>query len=58
MPAAQDVLDAERVDQLLAVVNHRFAAKHALPKELRHAISDLAIEQASSKSADPATSGA
>ena len=41
-PASPDVLDAERVDQLLAVVNHRFARSHGLGSEVRDSISDIA----------------
>lgn len=41
-PLAEDVLDAERVDTLLAVVNSRFATVHALAALVRHSISDLA----------------
>jgi Fe-S-cluster containining protein len=43
-PLAADVLDAERVDQLLAVVNHRFANARDVPGEIRVAISELAQE--------------
>ena len=43
-PEAADVLDAERVDQLLAVVNHRFAIVQEIPGETRTAISELAQE--------------
>jgi len=41
-PASVDVLDAERVDQLLAVVNHRFALAHGLASDVRHSISEIA----------------
>jgi hypothetical protein len=41
-PLGADVLDAERVDQLLAVVNHRYAIRHGLPPQVRHSISDIA----------------
>jgi Fe-S-cluster containining protein len=43
-PLAADVLDAERVDQLLAVVNHRFAGALGSPGMTRVAISELARE--------------
>ena len=43
-PEAADVLDAERVDQLLALVNHRYALAHEVPGETRTAISELAQE--------------
>jgi len=43
-PAPPDVLDAERVDQLLAIVNHRFATAEHIPPEARTAISELARE--------------
>ncbi len=41
-PAAQDVLDAERVDQLLAVVGQRFTQARGQAPEARVAISALA----------------
>jgi uncharacterized protein len=43
-PNAEDVLDAERVDQILAVVSQRFAAAHNLDADERVAISQLASE--------------
>ncbi len=43
-PRAADVLDAERVDQLLAVVNHRFALARGVPGGARVAISEIARE--------------
>ncbi|MFT3923612.1 MAG: YkgJ family cysteine cluster protein [Myxococcales bacterium] len=41
-PGAADVLDAERVDQLLAIVNHRFALARGVSAEQRTSISELA----------------
>lgn len=41
-PDAPDVLDAERVDQLLALVNHRFAHARGLGSLIRHSVSDVA----------------
>jgi hypothetical protein len=41
-PRGRDVLDAERVDQILALVNRRFAEKHGLDPEARHPIRALA----------------
>lgn len=41
-PLAGDVLDAERVDELLAVVNSRFASAHHVGTLVRHSISELA----------------
>jgi hypothetical protein len=41
-PAAADVLDAERVDQLLGVVNLRFARASGEDPEGRYAISEIA----------------
>lgn len=41
-PVARDVLDAERVDELLAVVNRRFASAHHLEPLVRSSISDVA----------------
>jgi len=41
-PAAEDVLDAERVDQLLAVVGHRYSITHGLDPRARVALSALA----------------
>ena len=41
-PGAQDVLDAERVDQILALVNHRYAAERGLEPLERVALSALA----------------
>lgn len=43
-PNAEDVLDAERVDQILAVVAERHAARHGLSRHTRHALSALAAE--------------
>jgi Fe-S-cluster containining protein len=43
-PAASDVLDAERVDQILALVNHRFAEAHGADSEARFPLSLLAAE--------------
>jgi uncharacterized protein len=43
-PRAPDVLDAERVDALLAVVNLRYARAHDLAPEQRQPISALAAE--------------
>jgi len=45
-PAAPDVLDAERVNQLLALVNLRFAQAHGLDPEARTALSALAAAAA------------
>jgi Fe-S-cluster containining protein len=41
-PDAKDVLDAERVDQLLALVNLRYAQAHGEDPAARYAISDIA----------------
>jgi uncharacterized protein len=41
-PLAGAVLDAERVDELLAVVNVRFAGAHDLETLTRHSLSDVA----------------
>lgn len=41
-PVSSDVLDAERVDQLLALVNLRFAEAHGLDPEARTALTALA----------------
>jgi Fe-S-cluster containining protein len=41
-PAAADVLDAERVDQLLGLVNLRFARASGEEPERRYAISEIA----------------
>jgi Fe-S-cluster containining protein len=41
-PTAADVLDAERVDQILALVNRRFSDAHGLDPELRYSLSQLA----------------
>ena len=41
-PGAQDVLDAERVDQILALVNHRYAAERGIAPLERVALSALA----------------
>lgn len=43
-PRAADVLDAERVDQMLAIVNHRFATTRGMQSETRTAIGELAQE--------------
>ncbi|HEX4353427.1 MAG TPA: YkgJ family cysteine cluster protein [Polyangiales bacterium] len=43
-PAAEDVLDAERVDVILAVVNARFCASEGRDPDGRHALSSLASE--------------
>jgi uncharacterized protein len=43
-PNAEDVLDAERVDQILAVVAERHAVAHGLARHTRHALSALAAE--------------
>jgi hypothetical protein len=43
-PASPDVLDAERVDQLLALVNHRHALALGVAPDTRTAISQLAAE--------------
>jgi Fe-S-cluster containining protein len=45
-PKAEDVLDAERVDQILAVVGQRFALAHGHEPGVRIAISALAAESA------------
>jgi hypothetical protein len=45
-PAGEDVLDAERVDQLLAVVNHRFARARGVDPNARFELTELAIEGA------------
>jgi Fe-S-cluster containining protein len=44
-PNGEDVLDAERVDLLLALVNHRFAVEHGQDPATRHAISDAAASK-------------
>jgi hypothetical protein len=41
-PAAAEVLDAERVDQILAVVNQRHSLAHGLDPAQRHSLSALA----------------
>jgi Fe-S-cluster containining protein len=43
-PAGEDVLDAERVDLILAVVNARFCAATGIDPESRIALSELAAE--------------
>jgi Fe-S-cluster containining protein len=43
-PTAADTLDAERVDQLLAVVNLRFAHATSLEPDARHTLSALASD--------------
>jgi Fe-S-cluster containining protein len=43
-PRAADVLDAERVDQILALVNRRFCEAAGLDPEARHALSQLAAD--------------
>jgi hypothetical protein len=43
-PQPEDVLDAERVDQILAVVNHRFSQARGESPERRFALSALAAE--------------
>lgn len=45
-PTKTDALDAERVDQLLALVNYRYAQANALEPTLRHALSELAARPA------------
>jgi Fe-S-cluster containining protein len=49
-PEAAHVLDAERVDQILALVNVRFAREHGLDPEARHPLRELA---ASLQTKDP-----
>jgi Fe-S-cluster containining protein len=44
-PSAEDVLDAERVDQILAVVARRHDIAHGAPPQARHALSALAAER-------------
>jgi Fe-S-cluster containining protein len=46
-PAA--VLDAERMDLILAVVNQRFSQAHDLDRNERHAISELAVQATDSE---------
>ena len=41
-PSGPDVLDAERVDQLLALVNLRYAEEQGIPPGTRTALTDLA----------------
>ena len=43
-PGAADVLDAERVDQLLAIVSVRYAHAHGLDPAARTSLSDLAAD--------------
>ncbi|MET0284456.1 MAG: YkgJ family cysteine cluster protein [Polyangiales bacterium] len=43
-PNAEDVLDAERVDQILAVVAARHAVAHGIDREARFELSALAAE--------------
>ncbi|HEX5658231.1 MAG TPA: YkgJ family cysteine cluster protein [Polyangiales bacterium] len=43
-PRAEDVLDAERVDQILAVVAARHAVAHGTDREARFGLSTLAAE--------------
>ena len=42
-PKAEDVLDAERVDQILSVVGQRFAQAHGLDPNARVSITELAV---------------
>ncbi len=44
MPSAADTLDAERIDQLLALVNARHCAAHGLDPLARHRLSAIAVE--------------
>jgi hypothetical protein len=44
-PETEDVLDAERVDQILAVVAGRYEAAHDVPRHARHSLSALAAER-------------
>jgi Fe-S-cluster containining protein len=44
-PKAEDVLDAERVDQILAVVAARHALAHGIDREARFELSALAAER-------------
>jgi len=43
-PSREDVLDAERVDQILAIVNQRFSQARGLDPQARHAIHTLAAD--------------
>lgn len=43
-PRGEDALDAERVDQILALVNHRFAEQEGVEPHARRALSELAAE--------------
>lgn len=43
-PRPEDVLDAERVDQILGVVNHRFASAQSVDSHERTGLSSLAAE--------------
>jgi hypothetical protein len=48
LPEAAEVLDAERVDQILAVVNLRHSQANGLDPAQRHALSELAVGEDSS----------
>jgi Fe-S-cluster containining protein len=48
-PALAEVIDAERVDQILAVVNQRHSLARGLDPMQRHSLSALAAEAADSK---------
>lgn len=43
-PKAEDVLDAERVDQILSVVGQRFAHTHGVDPSTRISITELALQ--------------
>jgi uncharacterized protein len=44
-PKPEDVIDAERVDQILAVVAERYSLAHQSPRNERHRLSALAAER-------------
>ncbi len=40
-PRLSDALDAERVDQIVALLNHTYARKHGLDGEVRYVLADV-----------------
>ncbi|MFO0653815.1 MAG: YkgJ family cysteine cluster protein [Polyangia bacterium] len=54
-PDAGDVLDAERVDQILAVLNHRYAAAHGLDGQARYPLADVASAALAASASEPAS---
>lgn len=51
-PNSEDVLDADRVDQILAVVAERHVLAHHLVRHERHALSALAAERTAAERTD------